>query len=381
MAKVEQVRLLLIEDVPQVAQYIKGLLATQATIKLLEVVSDGAKALQVVAEQRPDVILLDALLQGQIRGMQLVREIQALATGIPVIVLTVPQHPVRPDPEQGVWDVIQMPFTGFDLITRIVAARDARARGSGSAVRCVAVFAPKGGVGRTTLAFNIATAAVQMGIRVCLVDGSIQFSDVRQLLRVPADAPSMLDLPTDHVSQDDLLDVLWKDPSGVEILLGPPRVEMAEMVFPKDLVRVITAIRAAFDLVIIDTAVVLDEVTLALLDTADLILQVVTYDGTTLRNTAAVADVFRTIGYPPDKVRYILNRSDAAGGLDPADVVQILGREPEHNVRSDGLAVVTANNQGRPLVVSDPEAPVSRDIAEIARELVSPSRPSAATAK
>lgn len=380
MPKSEQVRLLLIEDVPQVAQYIRGLLATQATIKLLDTVSDGSKATQIVQEQRPDVIILDALLQGHIRGMQLIRNLQALETGIPIIVLTVPQHPVRPDPELGIYDVVQMPFTAYDLITRILGARDARARGSAAAHRVVAIFAPKGGVGRTTLAFNIAAAAVQMGIRVCLVDGSIQFSDVRQLLRVPQDAPSVLDLPTDHVSQDDLLDVLWKDPSGVEILLGPPRVEMAEMVFPKDLVRVVTAIKSAFDLVIIDTAVTLDEVTLALLDTADLILQVLTYDGTTLRNTAQIAETFRTIGYPADKVHYILNRSDAAGGVDPDEVHRVIGREPEHNVRSDGLAVVGANNQGRPLVVSDPEAPVSRDIAAIARELVSPtSRPVAAS--
>jgi hypothetical protein len=62
------------------------------------------------------------------------------------------------------------------------------------------------------------------------IDGSLQYGDLRALLKVPSDVPSILDLPTDRVQESDLRDVMWRDPAGIDILLAPPRVEMAEMV-------------------------------------------------------------------------------------------------------------------------------------------------------
>ena len=68
MASSDQTRLLIVEDVPQVAQYIRGLLNAQAQIKLLDVISEGAKAQAQIQQLRPDVVLIDALLQGRVKG-------------------------------------------------------------------------------------------------------------------------------------------------------------------------------------------------------------------------------------------------------------------------------------------------------------------------
>src|SRR5512146_2652803 len=123
----DQVRLLLVEDVPQVAQYVRGLLNAQSQIRLVDVITDGGRALAQLADQRPDVILVDALLQGRIRGMALVKELKASGLGIPVIVITVPQHPVAVAPEAGVDEVIAMPFNGYDLITKVTTIHAAHA--------------------------------------------------------------------------------------------------------------------------------------------------------------------------------------------------------------------------------------------------------------
>jgi DNA-binding NtrC family response regulator len=72
---------------------------------------------------RPDIVLVDALLQGRIKGLQLVEMIHAAELGVPVIVLTVPQNPDRADPLTGIHGVLSMPFSGFDLMTRIATAR------------------------------------------------------------------------------------------------------------------------------------------------------------------------------------------------------------------------------------------------------------------
>jgi pilus assembly protein CpaE len=370
MASADQIRLLLVEDVPQVAQYVRGLLQAQSQIRLVDIVSDGTLVAGRVGEHRPDVILVDALLQGRLRGMQVVKQLHELKVGVPVVVLTVPQNPVSTDAGKGIDDVLSMPFNGYDLMSRIVGVhKAAAATGDKGPSKLVVVFAPKGGVGKTTLAFNLGVAASGLGFRTALIDGAIQFGDLRGLLRAPRDAPSMLDLPTDRISEHDLADVLWRGPADVDILLAPPRIEMAEMVLIRDIEKTISLMRRLYDLVIVDTGVGLDELTLALLDQADTILEIVTYDATTIRNTIAMAETFQKIGYPPSKVRYLVNRADSSAGIDPSDLRTALGREPEFKIRSEGPVVGPASNQGAPYVTAEPGANVSRDTVEVARHL------------
>jgi pilus assembly protein CpaE len=374
----DAVRLLLVEDVPQVAQYVRGLLNAQSQVRLVDVIADGGSAFGHVVQQRPDVVVVDGLLQGRVRGMQLVRQLHESDLGVPVIVLTVPQHPLSPDPSKGIDEVLSMPFNGYDLMSKVISVNKAAiAASEHGPSRVISVFSPKGGVGKTTIAYNLAAAAASLGTKTVLVDGSIQFADIRALLRVPDNAPSMLDLPTDRISETDISEVLHQDPSGVEILLAPPRVEMSEMVLARDVEKTISLLRRLYDVVVVDTGVTLDEVTLSLLDQASMILQIITFDGTTLRNTTAVLEAFRKIGYPIEKIRYLLNRADSSGGIDPADVRAVIGRDPEYRVRSEGQIVGPASNQGRPFVTTDPDAGVSRDLLAIARDLVGDATPAA----
>ncbi len=377
----DQTRLLIIEDVPQVAQYIRGLLNAQQRVKLLEVLSDGSRALPTIKEMRPDVVLVDALLQGRIKGLQLVEMIHAAELGVPVIVLTVPQNPIEPDATRGIHGVLSMPFSGFDLMTRIASARkDFEALEAFTSTAVMSVFAPKGGVGKTTIAFNLAVALGQLGQRTCLIDGSLQFGDLRSLLKVPVDAPSILDLPTDRISESDLGDVLWRDPSGIDILLAPPRIEMAEMLTPRDVEKVLSLLRRVYGAIVIDMSSYLNDINLAFLDSSDVIIEIVTYDSTTIHNTVAIADTFRSIGYPASKVRYLINRADSPGGINPADLERALGRVPEHRIVSDGMLVVQSNNEGVPFVLASPDAPISKDVMRVAGELLNAGRVGVGTA-
>jgi pilus assembly protein CpaE len=371
MASSDQTRLLIVEDVPQVAQYIRGLLNAQSKVKLLDVLSEGGKALGQIQELRPDVVIVDALLQGRVKGPSLVEQIHKSGLGVPVIVLTVPQNPIEPDPDRGIHGVLSMPFSGYDLINRIGGVRKVWEAGEEKAsTRIFSVFAPKGGVGKTTIAFNLAVAMGQQDQRTVLIDGSLQFGDLRALLKVPTDAPSILDLPTDRIAESDLGDVLWRDPSGIDILLAPPRIEMAEMVTSRDIEKVLSLLRRVYSVIVIDMSSYVNDVNLAFLDASDTILEIVTYDSTTIHNTVAIADTFRAIGYAASKVRYLINRADSSGGIDPAALERALGRVPEHRVMSDGRLVIQSNNEGVPFVLANPEAPISLDLARLAADLL-----------
>ena len=370
-----QIRLLIVEDVPQVAQYIRQLLDTQAQIKLIEVLSDGSQALAEAEKARPDVVLIDMLLQGKVKGPALIDQFRGSPLGVPVVVLTVPQKPVTRSPEHGIHQVLAMPFSGFELINVVQAAYASRAEASGEIqTRMVGVYAPKGGVGKTTIAFNLAVAIARRGPRTVLVDGCLQFGDLRSLHKVPLDAPSIVDLPTDRVAATDLDDVLWRDPSGIDILLAPPRVEQAEMVMARDVDKAMAMLRQAYRVVVVDLPTTISDVSLAFLDASDTILSIVTYDSTTLRNTAAIAEVFRTIGYPTEKIRYVVNRADSAGGLPSDQLESAIGRRPDFGVVSDGRLVVASNNDGVPFVLTSPDAQVSKDVDAIAGALLTDER-------
>ena len=196
--------------------------------------------------------------------------IHAAELGVPVIVLTVPQTPIEPDATVGIHGVLSMPFSGFDLMTRIATARkEYEALEASTSTRVMSVFAPKGGVGKTTIAFNLAVALGQLEQRTVLIDGSLQFGDLRSLLKVPVDAPSILDLPTDRIAESDLGDVLWRDPSGIDILLAPPRIEMAEMLTPRDVDKVLSLLRRVYGAIVIDMSSYLNDINLAFLDASD----------------------------------------------------------------------------------------------------------------
>ena len=172
------------------------------------------------------------------------------------------------------------------------------------------------------------------------------------------------------MQESDLRDVLWRDPAGIDILLAPPRVEMAEMITPRDIEKTISLLRRLYEAIIIDTPAALSETTLALLDGSDTVLSVVTYDSTTIHNTIALAEVFSSIGYPPDKIRYLINRSDSSGGIGKDELMRALGRRLDFEVVSDGRLVVSANNEGMPFVVSAPDAAISRDVRRVAEALL-----------
>ena len=98
----------------------------------------------------------------------------------------------------------------------------------------------------------------------------------------------------------------------------------------------------------------LNDINLAFLDASDAIIEIVTYDSTTIHNTVAMADTFRSIGYPASKVRYLVNRADSPGGIDPLDLERALGRVPEHQRHVRRAARRPVEQRGRAVRAGQP---------------------------
>ncbi len=304
----DQIRLLLVEDVPQVSQYVRSLLQHQKQIRLLDTVTDGRMVMDQIRELRPDALMVDALLQGKVNGLEVAEQVRQAGLRIPIIIVTVPQKPVKAGEGMGITEVLSMPFSGYELMNALNRSNARyRATSPSSMSRSYVVYSGKGGVGRTTIAYNLAVSFGQMaGVRVALIDGDLQFGDLRGLLRVPDTAPSILQLPTDRIAESDLASVLWRDPSGIDLLLAPPRVEQAEMITSRDVEKVISLLRRIYNVVVIDAPPAVTDMTLAYLDDADSIISVVTPDRNSVRAARLAGQAFIAAGMPPQKMMLIV---------------------------------------------------------------------------
>ena len=245
---------------------------------------------------------------------------------------------------------------------------------SGEPGTVVAVFSPKGGVGRTTVAVNMAVAAAtDLGKRVVVVDASFQFGDVGVLLNLNPKNKSIADLVPEleqaghEVESIDTFVI--NHSAGIRVLLAPPSPEMAELITPAGIKRVIEALRLTHDLVVVDCTAFFNDTTLAILDSADIVLTMLSLEITSIKNMRLFLEVADQLGYESGKVRLILNRADSALGIRVQDVEHSIGRKVDETIVSDGRSVVYALNRGVPFYLSNREAQVSQDILRLAKSV------------
>ena len=259
------------------------------------------------------------------------------------------------------------------MATAGVAANGTRSGEPGEPGSIVAVFSPKGGVGRTTVAVNLAiAAATELGKKVVIMDGSFQFGDVGVLLNLNPKSKSIADLiPELEAGELDSIDTfLINHTAGIRVLLAPPSPETAEMITAGGVKKVLERLRADHDLVVVDCTSYFNDTTLAILDAADVILTMLSLEITSIKNMRLFLEVAEQLGYEKGKVRLVLNRADSALGIRVADVEHSIGRKVDETVVSDGRSVVYALNRGVPFFLSNREAQVSQDILRLARSVV-----------
>jgi pilus assembly protein CpaE len=363
--------MLLVEDMPQVAQYIRSLVDSQSKVKLLDVLTDGRQVVEQVRELQPDMLIVDALLQGKMDGLKVASDVREAGLDLPILALTVPTKPLAIGEGMGTTRVLSMPFSGYDFMHVLQSLHEEyRSRAPEAMSRVYSLFGAKGGVGTTTLAYNIAAAIAAEGrARVALIDGSLQFADVRALLRVDESNPSILQLPTSKVQRNDVEEVMYRDRSGVHVLLAPPRIEMAEMVLARDFEKLISLMRRLYNVVIIDTASTVDDILLAFIDASDELIQVVTYEHPALHQARQLTATLTAAGFPHDRIRYLVNRADSTGGMPKGALEEQIGRPADFEVVSDGLLVAEANNRGEAFIKLGPDALISHDVRRIAQRL------------
>jgi pilus assembly protein CpaE len=386
----ERIRVLVVDDIPETREHLSKLLGFESDIEVVGTAASGAEALELAAGLRPDIVLMDINMPGM-DGIAATERLSAEVPTAAIVMMSVQGESdyLRRSMLAGAREFLVKPFSSDELSASIrqvhirergkqgrSAAQHTSRNGRGAAPgeraqgRVVTLFSPKGGVGRTTLAVNLAVAAAaELGKNVCLVDASFQFGDVGVLLNLNPKSKSIADVLPDLTNGDlDLLDhTLLDHSSGIKVLLAPPTPETSDLITAEHVRSIVGRLRDTHDLVVFDSWPLFHESTLTLLDLSDVILGLLTLEITNIKNIRLFLEVADQLGYSPDKVRLVLNRSDFAYGIRVADVENSIGRKIDHSVVSDGRTVVHALNRGVPFFWSDRQTQVSQDVLALAR--------------
>jgi pilus assembly protein CpaE len=386
----EKIRVVIVDDIAETREHLSKLLSFETDIEVAGAAASGSEALEVAAKLLPDIVLMDINMPG-LDGIATAERLASTAPNAAIIMMSVQGEAdyLRRSMLAGAREFLVKPFSSDELCASIrqVNSRErekhgrmiAGPRNSGTAValpveheagQIVTLFSPKGGVGRTTLAVNLAvTLASELGKRVALVDASFQFGDVGVLLNLNPKNKSIVDALGDVANGDlDFVDTsLITHNTGIRVLLAPPSPEMAELVTVDAVRKILGRLRDTHEFVIVDCWPMFQDSTLALLDMSDQILALLTLEITNIKNIRLFLEVADQLGYSSDKVKLVLNRADSAYGIRVADVENSIARKIDHTVVSDGRTVVYALNRGVPFVWSNKQAQVSQDVLSIAK--------------
>jgi len=396
----DQIRVLVVDDIPETRDHLTKLLGFEADIDVVGSAASGREAIEMAVRLSPDVVLMDINMP-DMDGIAATEQLSSSVPGAAVVMMSVQGEAdyLRRSMLAGAREFLVKPFSSDELTASIrqVSARERdkqsrmavptaasaavaapgvhghRGGGSGEPGMVVAVFSPKGGVGRTTVAVNLAVAAAtELGKKVVIMDGSFQFGDVGVLLNLNPKSKSIADLiPELDVGELDSIDTFLIDhTAGIRVLLAPPSPETAEMITAGGVKKVLETLRRDHDLVIVDCTSYFNDTTLAILDAADVILTMLSLEITSIKNMRLFLEVAEQLGYEHRKVRLVLNRADSALGIRVADVEHSIGRKVDETIVSDGRSVVYALNRGVPFFLSNREAQVSQDILRLARSVV-----------
>jgi pilus assembly protein CpaE len=390
----QKIRLLLVDDIPETRENLRKLLFFESDVEVVGAATNGEEGVHMAIELQPDIVLMDINMPGM-DGIAASEQISQRAPFTQIIMMSVQGEAdyLRRSMLAGAREFLIKPFSSDELVSSIrrvyqlgasrrqaLPAMPTAAVGKAaiaepmvqSAGKIVSVFSAKGGVGCSTIAVNLAIALQQNhSIKVAVVDTSLQFGDIGVLLNLYA-SRTIADLASNADELDDELisDVFLPHSSGVKALLAPPKPEVADTVSPALVSEVLERLRKQFDVIIVDTGSVLDDVVLNVLDISDKIIVVTTPEIPAIKDAKLFFEVTEALDYGRERIIFVLNKADKRINIRAEDIEANIKYPIQGQLPLDERVVTTAINQGVPYVLGDKGGNLTQATIQLGRRLM-----------
>jgi Flp pilus assembly CpaE family ATPase len=235
----------------------------------------------------------------------------------------------------------------------------------GASVEAIAVVAPKGGQGKTTIAINLAAGLAEVAPNsVVLVDADLQFGDITAALALSPER-TIVDAVADAAADELVLKTaLTYHRDGFFVVASAPSPELGDSIPAGALGQLIDRLRASFRYVIVDTTPGLGEHTLTTLEHVTDAAFVTNMSVPALRAMRTEFELLDTVGLLPSSRLIVLNQTDKLSGLSIRDVENILGAPVDVQIPKSSAVLLSAN-RGVPLIQDDVRDPAAKAIRSI----------------
>ena len=374
-----KINILLISKTEITLRLIKDLIQDE-DISVIGESAGGTDALERIENLSPDMILMSYCV-GDTDVLSLAERVTVNRPRSHVILLAehLDVEMLQSALSVGAHNVIEVPKSSKDFcdyiktVYNIETARIESLKGNQKlswASKVITIFGAKGGLGKTTLAINLAVKLSESRKKVALVDLDLQFGDVNVFLDIdPVDTISELAQEISAPNIDLLRSYMTIHTSGVHVLCAPKSPEYAELISPEKVQSILSQLRTYYDYVIIDTPPSFNDVTITALEASSTILFVTGLDISILKNSKLSLSILKSL-QQIDKVKVIVNRAVNIGSITLDDVQKLIDCPIWAKIPSDYKVAVTALNLGIPFVIGASKTELGQAVSSVATLLI-----------
>ena len=276
----------------------------------------------------------------------------------------------------GVREVLQLPLIHrafHEAMDRIAATAGLTSLRDG---KVLAFISCKGGSGATFISTNFSYALATLADKkVLLIDLHGQFGDATLYVSDQRAAMTLSDVCSQIARIDGpfLESCLVHVTAGFGILAAADDPAHAVELKSEHMDAILRVARQHFDYIVLDVGRQIDAISLRALDSADAIYPILQLGLPDIRDGRRLLDIFRSLGYPIENTRLIVNRYEKGGKLRLQDLQAALGVAVLHTIPNDYMAATDSVNQGVPVLQLSRSSAVARSLIELV-ELVASRR-------
>ncbi len=390
------IRVVIVDDVRETRENIRKLLQFEKDIEVVGVATTGREGIQMAREASPDVILMDINMP-DMDGIAATESIHKELPHIQIVILSVQGDPnyMRRAMLAGARDFLTKPPMVDELIAAIRrAGKMAQAerrkieeryvteragavasgefpQSPGAYGKVIVVYSPKGGVGTTTLATNLAVTLHNAETPVVLVDGKIQFGDLMIMLNERG-KNTITDLAprADELDPEVVEDVLiTHSATGMKLLAAPSRPEYSENITGDQFGKILAYLRRLYSYIVVDAGSYLTDVALSALDASSLVVLIAMQDIPSINDARLFLELAGALGLDTERILFVLNRFDKRIAITAESIGNNLKHPVSVVIPQEERVVLPSVNRGVPFILQERKRPVARAVLELAEKV------------
>lgn len=358
------IKIIIADDVKDMRDMIiKMLGASRLEYEIVATCENGEEVLDTFKRKKADIVLMDINMP-VMNGLEATEVITGLYPHVQVIMMSV-QHEteyLKKAMLAGAKAYVMKPVDMVELIETIETTFErakllAPVSVSNEKVydaKIISFFSAKGGVGNTSVALNAGIIFHEMlGKKVLIVDLDLRFGDIALMMNRQNETTIkelMDDSPIEEYS--DVSSYLFSYKEGLDFLFAPKDPESAEYISKDRVHKFLELVKRHYEIIVIDTGVNFDEVTLAALDLSEKVVIVSNQEVTGIKNTKVCLKVMQTLNYDYSKIKLLINLSDDKFGISKSNVQKAFDYEILGFIPEDVKLVRNAINTGIPFAMT-----------------------------